>query len=178
MAKKQFSLNSEPHEAEVGDVTLRFVPEIMGDEYLDTYERLQEKLAEVNLDSENLQAGDISAVRQTNAAVRVFLASLMLPESAAEFARWDVVEGDTVVSSHRSPEEAQEASRQGTRVVDASMRLPDRVVVELMEWVIELYSGGRRPPTSSTGSAAASPRPGTPGKAASRSRGSMSTRGR
>lgn len=49
------------------------------------------------------------------------------------------------------------------------LRLPDRIYVELLEWVMELYGGGR-PPTSSPASAPASPRRGTPGRGSSRSR--------
>lgn len=35
MAKKQFALHTSPHEAEIGDVTLQLLPEVMGDEFLD-----------------------------------------------------------------------------------------------------------------------------------------------
>ncbi|MFF4292082.1 hypothetical protein ACFY0N_00325 [Streptomyces vinaceus] len=52
--------------------------------------------------------------------------------------------------------------------VFAGMRLPDRILIDLMEWVLELY--GRRPNGSSGDSAPPSRRAGTPGKAASRSR--------
>lgn len=63
----------------------------------------------------------------------------------------------------------------------AGMRLPDRILVELVEWVAELYgggSGGDRPTGSSGGSVPASPRPGSRGTASSRSRGSNPGRGR
>lgn len=59
-----------------------------------------------------------------------------------------------------------------SRETFVGMRLPDRVLVELLEWSLELYGGGsQRPPTSSNGSATASRPPGTRGKGASRSRG-------
>ncbi|WP_371558439.1 hypothetical protein OG416_35380 (plasmid) [Streptomyces longwoodensis] len=62
-------------------------------------------------------------------------------------------------------EEAHEfaASVDGARAQDA-LRLPDRILIELLEWVVGLYSGGKLPPTSSTSSSPASPRAGTPGK--------------
>ncbi|MFD6936260.1 hypothetical protein ACFWAP_08925 [Streptomyces goshikiensis] len=181
MAKKKFSLNTQPHEAEIGDVTLQFQPEVMGDEFLDTYSRLQETMQRLNVDLTDMASVDLSQVRETTQALRVFLARLMLPESAAQFVSWDVLSAaGKVLSSHRTPEEAQEAAdgKAKSTVVDNGLRLPDRVLVELLEWVVELYGGGQRPPTSSNASAPASSSPGTPGRAASRSRGSMSTRGR
>lgn len=58
------------------------------------------------------------------------------------------------------------------------MRLPDRVLVELLEWVLELYGGGNRPTGSSNGSAPASPPAGKSSTGNSRSRGSTRVRGR
>ncbi|MFJ6014454.1 hypothetical protein [Streptomyces sp. NPDC092952] len=179
MAKRQFTLNTQPHEAEIGDAVYLFEPEVLGDEFLDRYERLQEANRRLNIDPGNMVNADLSKVREAAVAMRVFLASLMLPESAAEFARWDVITGGKTVSSHSTPEEAEEAAakRKDATVKDAGRRYPDRVLVELMEWVVELY-GGNRPPTSSSGSAPASPPPGRSGRGASPSRASTSTRGR
>ncbi|MFE4796240.1 hypothetical protein ACFRFL_14255 [Streptomyces sp. NPDC056708] len=172
MAKKQFALNQNPHEAEIGDSTLEFLPEVMGDEFLDTYARLQETTKRLNIDLTDMQDADLDQVRQTTQALRVFLASLMLPDSAAVFARWDVRVAGKNISSHDDPDEAREAAeeREGAKVVDGGMRLPDRILVELLEWVVELYGGGNRPPTSSSGSVPASSSPGRSGRAASRSR--------
>jgi hypothetical protein len=181
VAKKQFALNTSPHEAEIGDATFLFEPEVLGDEFLDRYERLQEANRRLDIDPANMADADLSKVREATVAMRVFLASLMLPESAHEFARWDVVAGGKTVSSHPTPEEAAEAAakRKGATVKDAGHRYPDRVLVELMEWVVELYGGGgSRPPTSSGVSSPASPPPGRRGKGASPSRASTSTRGR
>ncbi|MEU6928941.1 hypothetical protein AB0A05_07230 [Streptomyces sp. NPDC046374] len=180
MAKKQFTLNTTPHEAEIGDVTLLFQPEVLGDEFLDRYEQLQEANKRLNIDPANMADTDLSKIREAAVAMRVFLASLMLPESAHEFARWDVVVAGKVVSSHPNPDEAAGAAakRKGATVKDAGHRFPDRVLVELMEWVVELYGGGQRPPTSSGVSSPASPPPGRRGKGVSPSRASTSTRGR
>lgn len=169
--KKQFALNTSPHEAEIGDVTLRFKPEVLGDEFLESYQPLQDLQRQLNIDPDNVAETDLSKVRESTAAMRVFLASLMLPESAAEFIRWDVAVGGKTVSSHHDPDEARVAAskRKGATVKDAGLRFPDRVLVELMEWVVELYGGGgSRPPTSSAGSAPASRPPGKRGRGASR----------
>lgn len=172
MAKRQFTLNTTPHEAEIGDVTLLFQPEVLGDEFLERYERLQEANRRLNIDPANMADTDLSKVREATVAMRVFLASLMLPDSAHEFARWDVLAGGKTVSSHPNPDEANEAAakRKGATVKDAGRRFPDRVLVELMEWVVELYGGGQRPPTSSSGSVPASPPPGKRGRGVSPSR--------
>lgn len=52
----------------------------------------------------------------------------------------------------------------------ATTKLPNRIVLQLLEWVMEIYGGGR-PPTSSGGSATTSRPGGTRGTARSRSRG-------
>lgn len=183
--RKTFTLNTEPHVAEIvsadGTTEVLFRPEVMGDEYVDAHMRLQTRAEELGVDlgaMTNLTPAQSVAL---TGELRVFLASLMLPESADVFARWDVIGArKKVISSHQDPQEAQKvaAGQKGTIVKDASLRLPDRVLVALLEWAIELYGGGERPTTSSSDSAAASPPAGTPGRAPSRSRASMSTRGR
>ncbi|MGW4731844.1 hypothetical protein ACWEQC_22220 [Streptomyces shenzhenensis] len=180
MAKKQFSLNTQPHEAEIGDTTLLFQPEMMGDEFMDRYERLQEVNRNLNIDQSDAANIDLAEVRKAAVAVRLFLAGLMLPESAAEFVRWDVIVGGKVVSSHSTPDEAHEAAakRKGATVKDSGIQLPGRVTGELTEWVMELYGGDSRPTGSSSGSAPASPPPGRRGRGVSPSRASTSTRGR
>lgn len=141
MATKKFGLNTEPHVAEIGDdIVLEFRPEVMGDEFLDVYEVLQEHLKAVESDE-----ASVDELRASNSAIRRFLADLMLPESAERFEK---------------------------------VQLPNRVFGELMEWLMGIYGGGERPPTSSTGSATASPPRGTRGTATSRSKGSTRARGR
>lgn len=143
MARKSFALRSQPHVAEIGDVELLFRPEVMGDEYLDAFQGIQDARARLGDLADPLNV-DLNRVRELNQAARDFLSGLMLPESAEQF---------------------------------AEMPLPDRVLGELVEWAVELY-GGERPPTSSTGSVASSPPPGTSGRAASRSKAPTRTRGR
>ncbi|GGZ23234.1 hypothetical protein GCM10010387_15430 [Streptomyces inusitatus] len=172
--KRSFALNTKPHVAEVGDVELLFKPEVMGDEFLDAYGRLAETRQQVGADGDDLSGEDPKVLRKITQKLRVFLAALMLPESARVFARWEVHADGDVVAAYGDPEEAEDAAREieGARVVDCSMRLPDRILVDLMQWTVELYgSGGSdRPPTSSGGSVPASLRAGTPGRARSRSK--------
>jgi hypothetical protein len=149
MATKRFSLHTEPHVAEIGDeLAFEFQPEVDGDQFLDAYDALKERYSGLQLgDGNDLAQIQTADLREAIGAVRDFLASLMLPQSAAEF---------------------------------ATAKLPNRVVMQLLEWAMEIYGGndGQRPPTSSPASAITSPRAGTPGMGSSHSRGSTRARGR
>lgn len=173
--KKTFALNTSPHEAEIGDTVLQFQPEVYGDAFLDAYTELREVQAMAGVSAGDLSGATPEDLRKVTGSLRMFLAKLMLPESAELFAQWEVRVGGKTVGSYGDPGEATDAAEQhgdGALVVDVSLRIPDRVMVQLLEWVVELYGGGAtRPPTSSGGSAQASRSPGTPGRAGSRSRG-------
>ncbi|WP_030236752.1 hypothetical protein [Streptomyces sp. NRRL S-350] len=173
MATRTFALNTVPHVAEIGPHKLSFEPEVYGDEFLDAYEKLRNSQAELGVDLNDLGNVEPAKLRQVVGSLRVFLASLMLPESAAVFARWDVVAGGVAVGSYSEPGLAAKAAaeQEGATVKDESLRLPDRVLVELLEWAVELYGGGARPTGLSSGSAQASPSRGTRGRAALPSRG-------
>lgn len=86
MARKSFALNVDPHIAEIGDVELAFHPEVMGDEYLDAYGRLQETYRELGIGANGDLSGlTVDQLRAATGAVGAFLEELMLPESAATF---------------------------------------------------------------------------------------------
>ncbi|MGA5599645.1 hypothetical protein ACPCUF_01165 [Streptomyces griseoincarnatus] len=180
--RKSFALHSEPHVADIGGTELLFEAEIFGDEFMDAYAELRDSQKKQGVDLENLADGDPSELRRTMRSVRLFLARQMLPESAELFTTLDVVDASgKLLESFTDYDEAEEFARErdGARVVDR-FRLPTRVMVELLEWVVELYGGGAgsRPTTSSSGSATASRRAGKPGPAASPSKASTRTRGR
>ncbi|MEU5834466.1 hypothetical protein ABZ820_12450 [Streptomyces diacarni] len=181
MATKDFALNTEPHVAQVGDTALEFQPEVMGDDFMDAYSELRDAQQAIGVNLDDLAGVDPAQLRQVSRALRGFLGHLMLPESAELITRLDVVKAGKVVGSFATVEDAEEAAAKvkggGARVVDG-LRLPDRVLAELLEWVVELYGGGQRPPMSSGGSATSSPPVGRPGTGASRSKGSTRTRGR
>lgn len=85
-----------------------------------------------------------------------------------ETLREAVVKTHEFVAGFLLPESKDEFDRLG---------LPDRVVAELMEFVMELYSGGR-PTGRSPASSRSSPKRGTNGTANSRSKGSTRKTGR
>ncbi|MFF0087792.1 hypothetical protein ACFYR1_50550 [Streptomyces canus] len=178
--RRSFALNTQPHVAEIGDTELEFQPEVMGDEFLDSYSEMRDAQQSKGIDLENLGEADPAVVRGTVRALRVFLARQMMPESAGKFLRVNVVDpGGEVLASYDDLAEAEAAATDapGRRVVD-ELRLPTRVIVELLEWIVELYGGGDRPTTSSSASATASRPAGTRGTGASPSKASTRTSGR
>ncbi|MGY3199700.1 hypothetical protein [Streptomyces sp. TE5632] len=182
MATRDFAVRTEPHVATLGDLgTLEFVPEVFGDEFLDGYQKVQDAQASLG-GEEELAKMDPGTLRKVYGGMREFLAGLMTPESAERFLRFEVVKGGKVVAHFRTRVAAEEKAAElgGTaHARDASMRVPDRVLMDLMEWTTELYGGGNdRPTTPSSGSSRASRKAGTPGKATSRSKGSTRTAGR
>lgn len=174
VATATFAFNTEPHVATVGGTEFKFQAEVMGDEFLDAYEefrRSQKKEADV--DVEALGGADSQQLRKITRALRIFLARMMLPDSAELFLRLEVVRDGELLGTFTDLDEAQayaESADGGARVENA-FRCPERLLTQMLDWVVGLYSGGQRPPTSSSASSAPSPRGGTPGKARSRSRG-------
>jgi hypothetical protein len=182
VATKDFAIRTEPHVARLGELgELHFTAEVFGDEFLDGYHKIQEAQRALSGD-DDLSKLDPAVLGQIYASMRNFLGGLLTPESAARWQRFEVIKAGKTVAHFRSRFEAEEkaAALGGTaRVEDRSMRVPDRVLVELLEWTTELYGGGNdRPTTPSSGSSRASRRAGTPGKGSSRSKASTRTAGR
>ncbi len=179
MAKKTFAFNTEPHIADVGGTELAFQAEVMGDDFMDAYVGLREAQRGLGVDVDKLDELDPQALRKVSGALREFLARLMLPESAELILQLHVIQGGKILGTFPTWPAALEFTEtvQGETRVTYALRLPDHVLTELMEWVVELYSGGKRPPTSSSGSAKASRRAGTRGTGVSPSRVSTPTTG-
>lgn len=178
--RKSFALHTEPHVADVGGTELFFEPEVFGDEFMDAYAELRDSQKAQGVDLENLEDADPSVLRHALRALRVFLARHMLPESAELITRLDVVKDGKTLKSFQDWDQAEEyaAKHPGARIVDG-LRLPTRVLVELLEWVVELFGGGgSRPTMSSSASATASRKAGTRGTATSPSKASTRARGR
>ncbi len=160
VATRDFPVRTEVNVAKLGDLgELHFLPEAVGTEFLDAYQKVQEAQEALGGESD-LTKMDPKVLRQVYGAMRLFLAGLMTPESAERFLRFEVIKGAKTVAHFRTREEADEHARElgGTaRVNDASMRVPDRVLMDLIEWTTELYGGGNdRPSTPSSGSSRAS----------------------
>ncbi|MER6557870.1 hypothetical protein ABT300_08895 [Streptomyces sp. NPDC001027] len=179
MATRSFALNTAPHVAEIGATKLEFQPEVFGDEFMDAYVELREAQKAKGVDMDNLTDADAEDVRRTVRALRLFLARQMLEDSAALFLRLNVVKDGETLKTFADFDQAEKYAGQhkGSRVVDA-LRLPTRVIVELLEWVVELYGGGNRPTTSSAASSTPSRQAGRRGTGVSPSKASTRTSGR
>ncbi|MGC4947697.1 hypothetical protein ACLQ2N_16065 [Streptomyces sp. DT224] len=184
MARKSITLNTEPHVVEIGDIELLFEPEVMGDEFVEAFSDFREAVLTANgVDLDDMETLTPENLRTVASGMRTFLARLMLPDSAALFTRVDVVAGDgEVLASFQDWDEAQafvDGLTEQTGKARWGLRLPDRVIVEIMEFVVGLYGGGadQRPPTSPSASAGGSRKAGRrgtgvlPSKASTRARG-------
>lgn len=124
MASKTFAIRTEPHVATVGTTDLFFQPEVVGAEFAEGYDKLREvqkKYAPVKSSS-------------TKHAKDVEMDSHALAEVAAATREF--------LNDLMLPE---------SQVAFRDMRIPDRVLYELMEWVGELYGGGSGNPADAGG---------------------------
>lgn len=175
MARKSFTLNRQPHIADLGEgLELHFLPEIDGDQFVDAYAELQAAQAATGTEDGKTDGLSADALQGLLRAIRTFLARIMTDECAARFDRFEVAKGGKVIEAFQSKEEAEDFADKagaGHRVNDKSVRLPARVLLELTEWAVELYGGGQKRPTGpSKGSSGGSRPTGTSGTARSRSK--------
>lgn len=116
VATKSFAINTEPHTATIGDVTLKLQPEVIGADFAQAYAELRTVQAKVkgNKASSTKHAKeenfDPAVLVEVHEAMRAFVRRFLLEESRAAF--------------------------------DA-MKLPDRILVQLLEYTAELYGGGQ-----------------------------------
>lgn len=83
MAKTVIAIRTEPHVAEVGDVELKFQPEVVADEFLQAFAEMQDAHTQLKAAGGGI---NIEAAKAERAALRKFIAVPMLPESREVFA--------------------------------------------------------------------------------------------
>jgi hypothetical protein len=106
VASRDFAIRTEPHVARLGALgELHFVAEVFGDEFLDGYNKVQEA-QNVLGGEEDLTNMDPEMLRTVYRSMREFLASLMVPESAERFLRFEVLKAGKAVDHFRSRAEA------------------------------------------------------------------------
>jgi hypothetical protein len=172
--RRSFALNKTPHVADLGDVELKFQPEVMGDEFLEGYVNLQAAYQGLSGGVGNDGAGmDLEQAAGIIRELRTFLLNLLLPESKEVFSRFVVLAGGKEVSVHLTRTSAEIAADgvKGATVRDESLQLPLRVLMEILEWIATLYGGDARPTGSSTASSSPSRRGTRRGTATSASKG-------
>lgn len=159
--RRSFTLNKTPHVADLGDVELKFQPEVMGDEFLEGYVQLQESYRGLGAGSPNDPSGmDLGKAAEIIRELRGFLFKLLMPESKEVFSRFVVVKAGKEEGAYLTREEAVGAAGdvKGATVRDESLQLPLRVLMEILEWIATLYGGDARPTGSSTASSSPSRR--------------------
>lgn len=115
---RTFEIRTEPHEAVIGSDKLLFEPEVIGSEFAQAYEALKIVQKKVN-DAKGSKASSTKPAKADS------LDASVLSELSA--AMRDFVSKFLLAES---------------RPVFDGLRLPDRVLVQLMEYVAELYGGG------------------------------------
>ena len=141
--RRRFGLNVEPHEADLVDATYQFLPEAYAEDMLGAWEAVTPPSKE-EITAAAEAAGvteDRIRVEGGTARLREFLGKLMLPASRAEFDRMEPVldgEGAPVLGDDGEPK------------MQLAHRYPDRVLVEMQRWLLEVY--GLRPTSRSPGS--------------------------
>ncbi|ATN93707.1 hypothetical protein SEA_ABT2GRADUATEX2_4 [Streptomyces phage Abt2graduatex2] len=118
VTSRTFNIRTEPHEAVIGPHKLLLEPEVIGAEFAEAYTVIREAQAKV-------KAAQGSKASGTKHAKADGLDASVLKE-LSEAMR-------TFVRRFMLPESQQ---------VFDTIRLPDRILVQLMEYVAELYGGG------------------------------------
>lgn len=127
MASRTFAINTTPHEAIIGDTTLLFEPEVLGAEFAQAYDMLRTVQQKVK----GAEGGKASSTKHAKA------------DSVDASVLADLSDAMRVFVATFLLDESREAF--------AGMRLPDRVLVQLMEYAAELYGGGSGNPDAAGG---------------------------
>lgn len=126
MAERTFEIRTEPHVARLGEAVLFFQPEVDGAEFMSAYVKLQDV---------QQAASDMLTPRKATAtkhAKQVDPAAIaMLDEALREF-----------LSALLIP---------ASREIFAGTKIPQRVLVDIVEWCTELYGGGSGNPVDGSG---------------------------
>jgi hypothetical protein len=152
MAKQtqQFTLNTEPHEAEVGPHTFLFKPEVYSDEYLEAWATMRSTYSPVAGIAPAEPTGDdgeakssaadatVDRAKENSVAIKTFVAAMMLDDDDVDATAEKRTAADDPISGPAGA------------TVFLQTKLPDRVVLELEQWILGVY--GLRPTGPSSGS--------------------------
>lgn len=115
MATKRFAINSTPHEAVIGDTTLLLQPEVIGAVFAQSYAELRDV-------QQRVKGTKASSTKHAKDADMDPTVLVDLHNAMRKFIRGFLL-----------PESLD---------VFDGMQLPDRILVQLMEYVAELYGSG------------------------------------
>lgn len=126
--ERVFEIRTEPHRAVIGDIVLLFEPEAEGSDFLAGYAKLKDVQTRVN---KQLNGTKSSSTKHAKEADPDPEALAQLNATMREF-----------VARFLLPESIE---------VFAGMRLPERILVQLIEFAAELYGGGSGNPDDAGG---------------------------
>lgn len=128
MAERVFKIRTEPHRAVIGDTTLLYEPEAYGSEFVAEYNKLRDVQTRVGRKANGTKANSSKHAKE--------------PDISAE----ELAEVNEALRSFITrfllPESA---------IVFQKMRVPDRILLELVEFAAELYGGGSGNPDADGG---------------------------
>lgn len=113
--ERSFVVRTKPHKANIGDTTLLLLPEVVGAEFMTAYIKLRDAQKKVS----GAKGNSVKAAKVEDTS----------PEALAEATK----AMHSFIRGLLMPESVP---------VFEGMRLPDRVLIELIEWAAELYGGG------------------------------------
>lgn len=119
MAERVFEIRTEPHRAVLGDTVLLFEPETYGADFLDAYNKLRDVQSRVGRKAAGTKASSTKHAKEADI-------------SADELAELNSVMRE-FVKRFLVPESVP---------VFEKLRLPDRILLQLIEFAAELYGGG------------------------------------
>jgi hypothetical protein len=115
VATKSFAINTEPHLADVGGTVLKFQPEVIGADFAQAYAELRTVQAKVK----GNKASSTKHAKEENLDPAVLVE---VHDAMRAFIRRFLLEESYAAFD--------------------TLRLPDRILVQLLEWTAELYGGG------------------------------------
>ena len=128
MAERVFTVRTEPHTARVGNDAFLFVPEAVGAEFVTAYNELQRIQVDVSNRMAPRKGSSSKHPKQAELDVTVV--------AELEAAMRSFLTGLMLPESHDS---------------FAAAPIPQRVLIELIEWTAELYGGGSGNQDAATG---------------------------
>lgn len=128
MAERVFTIRTEPHRAVIGETTLFLVPEANSGDFLDSYNQMRTAQEVLH--------------RKTNGS----------KSSSTKHAKASEVDTEALAQVNRSMRDFVTRFLLPDSVpVFQNMTLPDRVLLELIEFAAELYGGGSGNPDADGG---------------------------
>lgn len=126
--ERTFEIRTEPHRAVIGDTVLLFEPEAEGSDFLAGYAKLRNVQTRVSKQMGGTKSSSTKHAKEADLDPEVMVD---LNKSMREF-----------VARFLLPESIE---------VFADMRLPERILVQLIEFAAELYGGGSGNPDDAGG---------------------------